>query len=43
MVELLIGENEGKDPLDVLVEAGLPEAFLLTQERLDRPINSLVG
>jgi len=40
LVHLLKEENAStRDPLDVLVEGGLPRAFLLTRERLEKPVN----
>lgn len=33
--------EDAQDPLRILTQAGLPEAFLLTRERLDNPVNLL--
>jgi len=38
-VHLLNKDDVSGDPLDVLVEGGLPRAFLLTRERLEKPVN----
>jgi len=39
LVHLLNEADTSRDPLDVLVEGGLPRAFLLTRERLEKPVN----
>jgi hypothetical protein len=39
LVHLLNEDDPSRNPLDVLVEGGLPRAFLLTRERLEKPVN----
>jgi hypothetical protein len=43
LVHLLNEEDSSRNPLDVLVEGGLPRAFLLTRERLEKPVNIHLG